>query len=401
MKRIRIGSIVALLMLLLCAAGTVQEHSFASEYSSADQNMPSADQNMPSVDEDIPGESEFEIVDGVLVKYSGSSAVVTVPDTVSIISSYAFSLNPSVRAVILPSSVVKVQNYAFLSCAALRYIVFPGNTSVVAGRAIQQCSRLTNIVAPKGSAAYRYASRKGIPVVTEQTPQFLKKKVILTPGETFKNILYSNIDPVVFKSSNDLVVSVSSAGKVRGRKTGKAVITAVAGDQKYRYTVVVKKKTVKNRIAQIASNTVTADMSRYEKVKAVHNWMIKNVKYDAKLFSWGYVPLISHTAKGAFVKGVAVCDGYSYAFQMVMKRLKIPCRFVVGTSGGIGHAWNMVKLGGKWYHVDVTFDDPIVNNSCNNKTPYYKYFLKSSSVMKKDHSWKVGNYPKCNSRKYN
>ena len=114
----------------------------------------------------------------------------------------------------------------------------------------------------------------------------------------------------------------------------------------------------------------------------------------------GYVPSVSHTAKGALLKKVAVCDGYSHAFQMVMRKLKIPCRFVTGSSGSVGHAWNMVKLSGKWYHIDVTFDDPIINGTNTNKKPYYRYFLKSSSVMKKTHHFTASKYPKCNSKKY-
>ena len=85
---------------------------------------------------------------------------------------------------------------------------------------------------------------------------------------------------------------------------------------------------------------------------------------------------------------------------MVIRKLKIPCRFVTGSSGSVGHAWNMVKLSGKWYHIDVTFDDPIINGTNTNKKPYYTYFLKSSSVMKKTHHFTASKYPKCNSKKY-
>ena len=85
---------------------------------------------------------------------------------------------------------------------------------------------------------------------------------------------------------------------------------------------------------------------------------------------------------------------------MVMRKLRIPCRFVVGSSDGVGHGWNMVKLNNKWYHVDVTYDDPIINGSNKNKTPRYTYFLKSSSVMKKTHKWVKSKYPKCTSKKY-
>ena len=60
---------------------------------------------------------------------------------------------------------------------------------------------------------------------------------------------------------------------------------------------------------------------------------------------------------------------------------------ITGFSEGGGHAWNLVKVNGKWLHVDVTFDDPIVNGSNTNKTPRYTYFLKTSAQMRKDHVW--------------
>ena len=52
-----------------------------------------------------------------------------------------------------------------------------------------------------------------------------------------------------------------------------------------------------------------------------------------------------------------------------------------------GHAWNLVKVGGKWLHVDVTFDDPIVNGKNTNTRPRYTYFLKTDAQMRKDHAW--------------
>ena len=60
----------------------------------------------------------------------------------------------------------------------------------------------------------------------------------------------------------------------------------------------------------------------------------------------------------------------------------------------------MVKLGKNWYHVDVTWDDPIVSGSNSNTNIYYTYFLKSTKYMKKDHSFSVSAYPKCISKQY-
>ncbi|MCH5265946.1 MAG: leucine-rich repeat protein [Lachnospiraceae bacterium] len=344
---------------------------------------------------------EFLISDKKLLAYNGTAQVVTVPDTVTEIHSMAFHGNSYVKAVILPESVTKINRYAFYDCPALTYIVFPKSVSSLGKNIIMECKKLTNIVAPEGSKAYTYAVDNDIPVTTGLGIRFRNKKCYLLEGDSEKNPLLNCLGKAVWKSSKKKVATISASGKISAKKTGKTVITATVDGTVYTCQVIVWKKTMDRRVSQIIKSSVTKDMSRYEKIKAVHNWFVRNVKYDYYRYQLGRVPAVSHTAKGALLKKLAVCDGYSYAFQMVMSKLKIPCRFVVGRSGGVGHGWNMVKLGGKWYHIDVTFDDPIVNDSNENTTPYYTYFLKSSSVMKKDHKWKKSKYPKCNSKKYN
>lgn len=359
---------------------------------------PPADPSEPA--EEIPEESDFQITGGTLIKYNGEENVVRVPSNVKVIDTYAFFGNSGIKAVILPSSVTAVRRFAFSDCPSLRYIVFTKNVISISDKAIDECRKLTNIVAPKGSGPYEYARSRDIPVVVDETLCFLEKKVVMLPGDLTKNTLLNNVYPVDWKSSNKKVATVMANGRVRAKRAGRTVITAVAGGKKCRFHVVVQRLTEKNRVNQIIRTSVQKDMTKYQKIKAVHNWFIKNVRYDIRLFTEGKIPSVSHTSRGALVKGVAVCDGYAYAFQKVMKKLGIACRFVTGASGGVGHAWNMVKLGGKWYHVDVTFDDPIINGSDKNKTPFYEFFLKSSSVMKKSHSWRRGNYPACTSRKY-
>ena len=345
--------------------------------------------------------SDYVIQEGVLVSYKGTSAIVQVPSGVTRISSLAFYNNSNVKAVILPSSVTSVEKYAFANCSSLKYIVFPKETVSFGSKIIYQCNKLTNIVAPKGSKAYQYAQNKNLVVTTGKSAKLSQSHCYLLVGDSQKNVLYNNISGVTWKSSKKSVVTVSSGGTLKAKKKGTATVTATAGGKEYTCKVTVYAKNVDRRVDQVIRSVIRQDMTRYEKIKAVHNWMIRNVKYDYYRLMQGYIPRVSHTAKGALVKKIAVCDGYAHAFQMIMKKLKIPCRFVVGSSGGVGHAWNMVKLGGKWYHVDVTFDDPIINGRNTNTTPYYNYFMKSSSVMKKSHNWVKSKYPKCTSKKYN
>lgn len=59
------------------------------------------------------------------------------------------------------------------------------------------------------------------------------------------------------------------------------------------------------------------------------------------------------SAYGALVRGKAFCMGYARAFSLCMSRLKIPCAYELTEA----HVWNRVKVSGKWYVVDTTYND--------------------------------------------
>lgn len=341
----------------------------------------------------------FIISDNRLISYRGSKEKVTIPSSVTSISYTAFSNNQNVRAVVIPATVKRIESGAFNNCPYLRYLVFEGNTSVEQN-AVYRCVRFTNISAGKNTKAYRYAKKYKIPVVVTQKPKMAISSITLLAGDTKKNELYNTYESTVWKSSKNNVLTVSDEGSMKAVRAGKVKVTATVNGISYTCKVTVLKRTNKNRVVLVSKKIIKKKMSRYQKIKAVHNWMIANVKYDYDSYLAGFVPPVSHSATGALMKGVAVCDGYAHAFKIFMKYLKIPCKFVVGKSGTVGHGWNMVKVNGKWYHIDVTFDDPIVNGSNENTKPYYTFFLKSSSKMRKSHKWKASKYPRCKSKKY-
>ena len=114
--------------------------------------------------------------------------------------------------------------------------------------------------------------------------------------------------------------------------------------------------------------------SNYSKVKKAYNFVIKRVKYSKKL---KYKP---HLAYSALVRKKAVCDGYSMLLYDILRRVGVPCRVVYGKSfdydgNGYSHAWNLIKLKGKWYHADVTWDDDGGKG--------YDWFLKGTKHFKR------------------
>ncbi len=130
----------------------------------------------------------------------------------------------------------------------------------------------------------------------------------------------------------------------------------------------------------LAVAKVDPSLSDLEKALAVHDYLALHCEYDYDRLNSGTLPSISHTAYGSLVNRMAVCDGYAGAFAYIMKdRFKVPCIMV--SSSEMAHAWNMIYIGGQWYHVDVTWDDPVrdlVGRATHN------YFLLSDSVMSDD-----------------
>ena len=80
---------------------------------------------------------------------------------------------------------------------------------------------------------------------------------------------------------------------------------------------------------------------------------------------------------------------------------------VSGEGNGVGgwgcHAWNKIKLDGEWYHVDVTWEDPIMNGDPENGYGYGNlrngYINITDSKMAKDHRW-TAKEPACKATKY-
>ena len=76
----------------------------------------------------------------------------------------------------------------------------------------------------------------------------------------------------------------------------------------------------------------------------------------------------------------------------------VECEMIAGTADGENHAWNLVKLGDSWYHVDTTWDDPTPDNS---KRIIYHYLNVDDSFMAVDHKWDKKSYPKADKKDYN
>lgn len=139
-------------------------------------------------------------------------------------------------------------------------------------------------------------------------------------------------------------------------------------------TTLKQERMLDDKIDSVLAALKLEDATDYKKVKAIHDYIIKRVIYDTSLQK--------HSAYNALIGKSAVCEGYSAAAYRLFTDAGIECRIITGTAGGGAHSWNIVKVNGKWYNIDLTWDDPITQTGA--QVLRYNYFLKNASDFK-DH----------------
>lgn len=147
----------------------------------------------------------------------------------------------------------------------------------------------------------------------------------------------------------------------------------------------------------ILGNVLSGIQNDYEKVKAIHDYLVKHTKYDYDNYLANTIPDESHTIVGALLLQTAVCEGYAKAVQFLLNDVGIESLFVTGMGNGEGHAWNKVKVNGSWYNLDATWNDPVPDRPGKVS---YQYFLVTDKHLARDHQWEQVSLPVANSTKY-
>ena len=169
-----------------------------------------------------------------------------------------------------------------------------------------------------------------------------------------------------------------------------------------RDNLIKKELQVEQKVTEIVNKVVKKDMKDYEKELALHDYLVNNAQYDKRLFT-GNMPEESFSDYGVLIKGTGVCEGFAEAMNRLLIAAGIDSKMVVGEANNgsewVGHAWNMAKIGGQYYQLDSTWDDPLTNDG--SKVLTHTYFNITDKQISKDHKWNGADYPKCNSTTYN
>lgn len=142
--------------------------------------------------------------------------------------------------------------------------------------------------------------------------------------------------------------------------------------------------------AQSIVNQLQLDgKSDYEKTVAVNKYLCDTIVYSA-----GKPPFepFQHSSYGALIKGDCVCEGYARAARILLSLCGVECLYVTGETPESGHAWNLVKIAGNYYQLDVTWND--ADGSPN------QYFLVTDDYMSLSRTWNRSKYPKTPNKPY-
>lgn len=148
------------------------------------------------------------------------------------------------------------------------------------------------------------------------------------------------------------------------------------------------RKAMEARVKKLARQA--EKLSEKEKEQFVHDFICENVRYDKLKKAY------SHEIIGPLGQGVGVCEGIAKAVKILCDALGIWCMIAVSEANPeknikYRHAWNIVRIGGKYYHLDVTFD----NSLSSEHGIRYDYFNLSDAQIFRDHEPVIWHVPAC------
>lgn len=117
----------------------------------------------------------------------------------------------------------------------------------------------------------------------------------------------------------------------------------------------------------------------------IHNYIVNNCSYENSGEE------NESSAYGALIDKKASCEGYSKAAKVLLDLAGIDCYVISGMSKNYSgelesHMWDIVNINSNFYHLDVTWDDPISLSKNKSNEPRYMYFNVTDKEISKTHS---------------
>ena len=147
---------------------------------------------------------------------------------------------------------------------------------------------------------------------------------------------------------------------------------------------------IKTKVDEIIAQIITDEMTDYDKIKTIHDYIINNTRYDILRNEGKDSKYESNTAFGPLFQGYATCNGYTDLMAIFLTELGFNNYKIattpedLGNDEETGHIWNAIYYENEWLHIDLTWDDPFVKNENSDEIIDYlhhTYFLVTTKQM--------------------
>ena len=132
---------------------------------------------------------------------------------------------------------------------------------------------------------------------------------------------------------------------------------------------------INDKVDQLYSILYSPNASIDTNIRTFHDYIINSAKYDSNRSDYGDTTYHSDIAYGPLFEGYAICGGYTDLMTLFLEKMKIK-NYKVSSDN---HIWNAVQVGDHWYHIDLTWDDPVASDGLNYLE--HTYFLINTSKL--------------------
>ena len=186
----------------------------------------------------------------------------------------------------------------------------------------------------------------------------------LTSDYELLSVINNFVHP--YNSYNKLNVTINSLGKIN-----------IKVQKLYNESTI---NILNKKIDTVYNELITDNMTDYDKIKIIHDYIIDNSVYDEQrannLYNDYQGEFSSNIATGPLLQGHGICSGYTDAMALFLDKMNIP-NYKISSEN---HIWNLVYIDNKWLHLDLTWDDPVINNG-EISTIDHTYFLINSNEL--------------------
>lgn len=181
----------------------------------------------------------------------------------------------------------------------------------------------------------------------------------IVQNNTYLTDLSNYVHP--YNTFNKINTSFTSSGKITFKK-----------EKRYSDEQIAK---INEKVNEIYNSYYDHSKNTIDNIRIFHDYIINHTSYDTNNTT-GLSKINSSTAYGVLFDGIGICSGYTDAMQLFLEKLHVKNYRVSSNT----HVWNLVFIDGKWLHLDLTWDDPIISDGSSSLS--HDYFLIDTEKLK-------------------